>query len=537
MEPDQLSRFQSALVIFGPETENSKEHIARPAKNCKFRRMGTSRCPSRALVIPSSSQQDVSRTRSGGATSYAAACGTGTPNSPRPPLTFAFSPVLVPSTLRAPETPVTAERPGAPIGKLPVELLSEIFIRCLPEIYFFLPRPTLAPMLLCQICAHWRQVALATPRLWVRLSVPARPYHNASYLLLLDLWMQRSFDHPLSLQFGSDIDLWGDYDPAFNIILGQARRWRYLSLALTEKIVGQFLTAFIGVTSPIQVLKLDVSACTAGQASQVVLTLNQFTRLRRLQFTRHTSTALLEAPWSQMTHIWLTCPLSDKQCFDILSLCSNVEDFRLSHITSSINSVFAPSRSIILPKLFFLQIHSAEDARMIFDNISCPSLRNLQLKRWGSCNQPSAFFTTFLSRSGCKLESFLLHDDEVSEDDLINHLRAPLLKQLRTLELECRRLGRKTLKVLSDAEGSADSGNVLLPSLHSIWFKYAFLLDDGLNQMVESRLGGTMKQPDGMVGPSLKNVFVGKHRHPVCRDGKMLKTPDTVVVHQVGQRG
>jgi hypothetical protein len=324
------------------------------------------------------------------------------------------------------------------------------------------------------------------------------------------------------------MDFWGNHDPAFELILSQTHRWRYLSLALTEKIVDQFLRAYSGgVTSPLQVLRLDASACTVEQASQIVLALKHFPDLRRLQFTRHTSTPLLEAPWSQMTHIWLTCPMSDQQCLEILSHCSQVADFRLSHIITPAN--FAYSKKIILPKLFFLQIHSAEDARTIFDNINCPSLRNLHLKRWRSGSRGPLSFAGFLSRSGCKLETFYLHDDELSEDDLISHLQAPPLKLLRILELECRRLGSKTLKVLSYTGDS--NASILLPSLHTIWFKISYVPDDIFQQMAESRLDRPVMQPDGVVGASLKNVFVGRHRHPVCREGKILKlaelTPST----------
>ncbi|KAF8230571.1 hypothetical protein L208DRAFT_1438232 [Tricholoma matsutake] len=505
MEPDQLQRFQTALVIFGSQSDPIKEERNRPAKkNCKLKKKGASRCISRA-----STRLDVSRSRSERVSSYVD-CGT---HNAEQRLPYAFS-----SDLFASDSSSHSE---APVDRLPVELLGEIFLRCLPDIYFVLPRPTLAPMLLCQISGHWRQVALATPKLWVRVTVAGRPHYNYSHLSLLELWMKRSLNHSLSLQFGPGMDFWDNRNPAFEIILSQSHRWRYLSLAFTERIADQFLTAYVGgVMSPVQVLKLDASACTDEQANQIVLVLNHFPHLRRLQFTRHTSIPLLGAPWSQMTHIWLTCPMSDQECLEILSRCSQVEDFRVSHITPA---NFTSSRKIILPKLFFLQMQSAEDAR-IFDNIDCPSLRNLHLKRWVSGSKALLSFADFLSRSGCQLESFHLHDDDLSEDDVISHLKAPPLKPLRTLELECRRLGSKTLKVLSCTENPEAN---ILPSLQTIWFKHSFFgYCDILQQMTQSRLDRMVKQPDGVLGVSLKNVFVGRHRDPICREGKMLKATD-----------
>lgn len=60
----------------------------------------------------------------------------------------------------------------SPMRHLPVDLLREIFIACLPENR----NPTLCsdegPMLLTRICSYWRNVALTTPRLWAALHIP-----------------------------------------------------------------------------------------------------------------------------------------------------------------------------------------------------------------------------------------------------------------------------------------------------------------------------------------------------------------------------
>ncbi|KIM29292.1 hypothetical protein M408DRAFT_52998, partial [Serendipita vermifera MAFF 305830] len=47
----------------------------------------------------------------------------------------------------------------APIRKLPIEILAEIFVHCssLSE---------LAPVTVSEVCRFWRQVILATPQAW-----------------------------------------------------------------------------------------------------------------------------------------------------------------------------------------------------------------------------------------------------------------------------------------------------------------------------------------------------------------------------------
>jgi len=199
----------------------------------------------------------------------------------------------------------------------------------------------------------------------------------------------------------------------------------------------------------------------------------------------------------------------------------------LSQVLTSDNCTLKRFQKVILRRLFFLQIQLGKDAGAVLDHLICPSLRVLQLKRWRSGPRASLSFVELLSRSGCKLESFQLEDDELSEDDIITHLKAPLLKTLRTLELECRRLGSKTLKALNCTD-EADADN-LLPSLHTIWFKSSTLGSrDDVVGMVESRMDRVVNPPDGMIGVSLQDVFIGKHRHPICRGGRILKMDDTI---------
>ncbi|KAJ6566244.1 hypothetical protein B0H19DRAFT_870849, partial [Mycena capillaripes] len=53
-----------------------------------------------------------------------------------------------------------------PALSLPYELISEIFIICLPLHRRVRPSRKCAPLLLAQICGHWRSIAIATPELW-----------------------------------------------------------------------------------------------------------------------------------------------------------------------------------------------------------------------------------------------------------------------------------------------------------------------------------------------------------------------------------
>ncbi|KAJ7165735.1 hypothetical protein C8R46DRAFT_900433, partial [Mycena filopes] len=53
-----------------------------------------------------------------------------------------------------------------PVLTLPNEITSRIFPTCLPTDGPVRPMPHTAPLLLAQICRHWRDVALSSCELW-----------------------------------------------------------------------------------------------------------------------------------------------------------------------------------------------------------------------------------------------------------------------------------------------------------------------------------------------------------------------------------
>ncbi|TFK49774.1 hypothetical protein OE88DRAFT_1736749 [Heliocybe sulcata] len=104
------------------------------------------------------------------------------------------------------------------IHRLPVELLSAIFILCLDST-FIRPDRRKVPLLPSQVCSRWRTCALDTPRLWSSLSIAdtaEEHKHTAfnigysrlprqsngrfgSQLIILKIWATRSRGLPLSL--------------------------------------------------------------------------------------------------------------------------------------------------------------------------------------------------------------------------------------------------------------------------------------------------------------------------------------------------
>ncbi|KAJ8088698.1 hypothetical protein PM082_013941 [Marasmius tenuissimus] len=102
----------------------------------------------------------------------------------------------------------------SPIHHIPTEVLSEIFLRCLPSDTLPVRRTDRAPVLLACISRRWREVAISTPGLWSGLHVyipPRSPLPTVSHKNFLTmrvkgtkLWLNRSHPHPFTLSVEMD---------------------------------------------------------------------------------------------------------------------------------------------------------------------------------------------------------------------------------------------------------------------------------------------------------------------------------------------
>jgi hypothetical protein len=87
----------------------------------------------------------------------------------------------------------------SPLRNLPTEILTLIFMHCLPEESHLSLTQSKAPMLLTRICRQWREVALDMPILWRRLHLKLKNRRPHQHDSLYHLCLKRSQGHPLSL--------------------------------------------------------------------------------------------------------------------------------------------------------------------------------------------------------------------------------------------------------------------------------------------------------------------------------------------------
>ncbi|KAJ7049990.1 hypothetical protein C8F01DRAFT_718781 [Mycena amicta] len=107
----------------------------------------------------------------------------------------------------------------SPLRRMPLDILQEIFVACLPTERNCVMSADEAPILLGRICSAWREIAYNTPRLWAKLHIfePMVPsYYSDAHILsaasqcavklqqraeVTKEWLTRSGDCPLSISF------------------------------------------------------------------------------------------------------------------------------------------------------------------------------------------------------------------------------------------------------------------------------------------------------------------------------------------------
>ncbi|KAJ6544637.1 hypothetical protein DFH09DRAFT_990470 [Mycena vulgaris] len=83
-----------------------------------------------------------------------------------------------------------------PMERLPLEVSSDIFMRCLPG----LPIAHCvidAPLVFLNVCRSWNKIAISTPSLWATIRI--EPPCSDGFGEILELWISRARNRPLSI--------------------------------------------------------------------------------------------------------------------------------------------------------------------------------------------------------------------------------------------------------------------------------------------------------------------------------------------------
>jgi F-box-like len=356
------------------------------------------------------------------------------------------------------------------IRKLPIDILQEIFIACLPTHHNHLMSRWEPPILLTQICSFWRNVAHATPQLWKSIHIPG-PYNKskgncseyASYSsTMVDAvveWLSRSAACPLDISLGhcgvKNSTLDGFYYKIIDFFIPFSERWREIRLSAPYQALVPIASLPLSKVPLLEALSLNCPTCydypvhtihsiqldTQWITSGVLKAPNLRDIGLSLTYLNWDVTRL-PVNWSQLTNISLEgssfgspSPLSIECAYKLLSLCRNLITCRLE--IGNLKDYdeqysFEGAALISLPFLTKLSVREeATSLSRLFSLLHLPSLKYIEFR---TAILPTEQSSTSLLSLLTRFQNTIKLVTDVrfyTRQDFINCLRLrPLLKSL-----------------------------------------------------------------------------------------------------------
>ncbi|KAJ7037459.1 hypothetical protein C8F04DRAFT_1393670 [Mycena alexandri] len=238
----------------------------------------------------------------------------------------------------------------SPFRRLPLDIIQEIFIACLPTHRNCVMSAVEAPVLLGRICSLWRTVSLSTPRLWARLHIaePKQPGQTPTYeaqyaqqVANTIAWLGRSGVYPLSISLeGSQYppsSVAGSVSPFVEVILSHVSRWQHIAITASSLALD---TVFSLTDNDVPMLEtLEIEQIHGRPSLQnVSLRLLRGPKISSLALaTSDISLLALPLRWENLTSLRLANqragpllpPLTSEAALQILSKCLRLRTCQL----------------------------------------------------------------------------------------------------------------------------------------------------------------------------------------------------------------
>jgi hypothetical protein len=449
----------------------------------------------------------------------------------------------------------------SPIHNLPIDILQEIFIACLPTAHNSVMSSSEPPILLTQVCSSWRIVAHATPQLWKSIHVAIPRNKDYPYTMLeqhrsegVQEWLTRSAAYPLEISVGvnghwetSDID--DPYDKIIDALIRFSERWREVWFLAPYKALEPIASLPPSKVPLLETLSLNCPPPGLGHIvfpqldpQSIYGGILEAPNLRDLSLLGwwliHLGVDATRLPinWGQLTNIvlegtrcWGACFLSVSGTYKLLSLCPNLITCQLEIGHHSLNvpeggeDLLFETTLISLPFLTRFSINEITSVSRLFTLLHLPSLNVIEFYSAIYPTQQPSTGTSLLSLlTGFRNTIKLITDVEYfTREDFIKCLKlCPLLKSLSIRRPFAIGISPNSISCrIDDAfiklffESSNDEGGCLCPHLEdfSISTETAFS-ETTLLQFVREKNGGTTTNT-GFA--KLKRLYVTFNRRPL----------------------
>lgn len=377
------------------------------------------------------------------------------------------------------------------IRRIPDEILSEIFIWCLPASWtdgFAFCRYT--RRYISQVCQRWRMITFSLPRLWALLAMKLRA-HKPRRLeaRTAETWLQRSGLCTLSLaiEFSESENYKTNVKeahPILGVITRLAFRWREARLSITASMLKALAEIHPHLHTPcLQILSLNRDPIDCGYWEGPVVAFQHAPLLSSVELGRDIELRLFRFPFIHLT----TFRSRDIIAHDALEMLRQTPILDQCDIRINCNGYpNSTEENLIVSQLKSLVIGFQDyEADDFLDHISLPLLCDLKLK-FNLSGGISHGLISLFKRSQNPLKTLTL-DYNIPELDLIEILRsAPSIVELNlSCQLSIDVIVSHLTNPIAPTSGSPTS---LVPKLKAFRFTYSGKLrGPGFASMVYSR--------------------------------------------------
>ncbi|KAJ6493817.1 hypothetical protein DFH09DRAFT_1206939 [Mycena vulgaris] len=435
----------------------------------------------------------------------------------------------------------------SPARRLPLDIIQEIFVACIPTHRNCVMSASEAPVLLGRICSSWRAISLSTPRIWARLHIvePERPYNSTSSPLFNEKWAQRlqttktwlgrSGQCPLSISL--EINNFDDESAPpstethsgrfLQTLLAFATRWQHIQFVGPPALFPEILGHLTEMDVPI--LRSLVLYQRGGYPPSNPISWDSFGILRGRSISsfsisgNHFIVPDLPLRWDQLTELSFLGPpgaakssISSAVALQTISKCPALRSYKLRLVDDPNAQIQANHPIVEHLSLQTLELYCVGDAapisKALLGRLALPQLRNFALR--GHTTGPEGMtnvhdvlpLSSFLV-SSTRLEYFQLDTHGLSKPALLEIIPslAPTVKQLQLFAVthgwedpaaSC--FDDEILSVLTPTTGLSPC----CPVLQDLYLYCSMVSDAAVLRFITAR----------MAAPTLKRVVIQFHR-------------------------
>ncbi|KAF8166860.1 hypothetical protein BJ912DRAFT_889174, partial [Pholiota molesta] len=384
---------------------------------------------------------------------------------------------------------------ASPMRRLPIDVLREIFIHCLPTGHNAILSHKEAPTLLTLVCSAWRTIAFTTPALWASIHMPVPPPLADDRIFMSEVqrekfridtldvvrqrtrfmeeWLMRSGACRLSISlydqehFNEDAN--ANYEGFLDIIIPHSKRWHSMSFSTSVNCIQRIAALSAEDVPALEEIDINMTSFFLHLhivGEDPIKAMTKWTdssffsapRLHRVSFKNlNEDINTLPLCWQQLTHISLTgttvgaggtrlsnitellmkCPMLISAKLEISYYEPTL--FATSHSQPSQSTYTSP---IVLSNLADLSVHNGgSELSAFFAMLDVPRLTTLEYTTDDRAPvHPACQFIALLERISGTLTSLTTDAQMYSRMDFLAVLKAA--RRLKTFFNHRRKLIR-----------------------------------------------------------------------------------------------